>query len=136
MTSAPPDLELAGEVRRAVTAHLETHEVASAKELECMLAECIAGYQAEPGRMALHQQLARLIASGHAHRVMVRGRPCWKRGPGPLAGRIATARRVLRLDTSVYEPCIATVIRPGAMDFARIPSLLLGHRTSYWGTSQ
>jgi hypothetical protein len=43
---------------------------------------------------------------------------------------------VLRLDTSVYEPEAAEVIRPGAMDFARIPSLLLGQRSSYWGTSR
>jgi len=135
MSGAPPDCELAGEVRRAVATHLETHGAASAKELERMLAERITGYQPEAGRMALQQQLARLIAGGHAHRVTVGGRPRWKRGPGPLAGRIATARRVLRLDTSVYEPCITTVVRPGAMDFARIPSLLLGHRTCYWGTS-
>lgn len=132
-----PDHPLAAQVQRAVTTHLEAHEAASAKELERMLAECIAGYQPEPGGTALRQQLARLADCGHVHRVTVGGQPRWKQGPGPLAAHIASARRVLRLDSSVYSPPeAATPVRPGAMDFARIPSLLLGHRSDYWGTSR
>jgi hypothetical protein len=128
--------ELAADVRRAVATHLEAHEAASAKELERMLAECIVGLQPEAGGAALRQQLSHLADRGHVHSVKVDGRSRWKLGPGPLAGRIAAARRVLRLDTSVYEPAAATVVRPGAMDFARIPSLLLGQRSRYWGTSR
>ena len=89
MSTTTPDNEQAADVRCAIATHLETHEAASALELERM-----------------------------------------------RAGRIATARRVLRLDTSVYEPAAFTVVRPGAMDFARIPSLLLGRRSVYWGTSR
>ncbi|SEJ95344.1 MULTISPECIES: hypothetical protein [unclassified Variovorax] len=134
--STTPDHALAGEVRRAVASHLETHEAASAKELERMLAQRVAGYRPEPGSTALRQQLARLADGGHVHSVAVGGRACWKQGPAPLAGRIAAARRVLRLDSSVYAPEAATVVRPGAMDFARIPSLLLGQRSGYWGASR
>jgi hypothetical protein len=134
MTGTPPTCT--SEVRRAVAAHLEAHEAASAKELDRMLAERVAGYQHEPGGTALREQLARLADSGHVHSVTIGGRPRWKQGPAPLTERIAAARRVLRLDTSVYEPEATEVIRPGAMDFARIPSLLLGQRSSYWGTSR
>jgi hypothetical protein len=118
--SMTPDHALAGEVRRAVASHLETHEAASAKELERMLAQRVAGYRPEPGSTALRQQLARLADGGHVHSVAVGGRACWKQG----------------LDSSVYAPEAATVVRPGAMDFARIPSLLLGQRSGYWGTSR
>lgn len=131
-----PDSPLAGQVQRAVATHLEAHEAASAKELEGMLARCVEGYQPEPGGAVLRQQLARLADCGHVHRVTVGGQSRWKQGPGPLAARIAAARRVLRLDTSVYTPEATAVVRPGAMDFARIPSLLLGHRSGYWGTSR
>ncbi|QNK70264.1 hypothetical protein [Variovorax sp. PAMC26660] len=130
------DSQLAGQVQRAVATHLEAHEAASAKELEGMLAACVDGYQPEAGRAALRQQLAKLADCGHVHRVTVGGQPRWKQGPGPLPARIAAARQVLRLDTSVYTPETTTVVRPGAMDFARIPSLLLGHRSGYWGTSR
>jgi hypothetical protein len=131
------DHSMAWQVQHAVATHLSAHEAASARELESMLAACVAGWQPEPDGTALRQQLARLADSGHVHRVTVGGQPRWKQGPGPLAARIATARRVLRLDTSVYSPPEAGApVRPGAMDFARIPSLLLGHRSDYWGTSQ
>ncbi|MGJ7527119.1 hypothetical protein [Variovorax sp. GB1P17] len=134
--STTSDSQLAGRVQRAVATHLEAHEAASAKELEGMLAACVDGYQSEAGGTALRQQLAKLADCGHVHRVTVGGQPRWKQGPGPLAARIAAARRVLRLDTSVYTPETTTVVRPAAMDFARIPSLLLGHRSGYWGTSR
>lgn len=136
MSTATSDIELAAAVRRAIATHLEAHEAASAQELERMLAVHVAGYRPDAGANTLRQQLAQLAHRGHVHSVTAGGRQCWKRGPGPLAGRIAMARRVLRLDTSVYEPAAATVVRPGAMDFARIPSLLLGRRSLYWGTSR
>ena len=136
MSTPTPDNEQAADVRRAIATHLEAHEAASAQELERMLAARVEGYRPEAGGTSLRQQLAQMAHRGHVHSVTVGGRPCWKRGPGPLAGRIAMARRVLRLDTSVYEPADVTVVRPGAMDFARIPSLLLGQRSLYWGTSR
>ena len=136
MTSAAHDHELAGKVRRAVATHLEAHGVACAKELERMLVERVAGYRPEPGGATLRQQLATLARGGHVHTVTIGGRSRWKPGPGPLAGGIAAARRVLRLDSSVYEPEVACVVRPGATDFARIPSLLLGQRTCYWADSR
>lgn len=134
--SIAPDPDLADKVRRAVAAHLDANEAASAKELDRMLAEHVDGYQPEPGGTALRQHLAKLAHGGHVHSVAVGGKPHWKQGPGPVAGRIAKGRRVMLLDTSVYEPEEVPVIRPGAMDFARIPSLLLGHRSGYWGTSR
>jgi len=134
--SIAPDRDLAGEVRRAVAAHLEANDAASAKELDSMLADRVEGYRAEPGGAALRQHLAKLAEGGHVHSVAVGGRPQWKRGPAPMAGRIAKGRRVMLLDASVYEPVAVPVIRSGAMDFARIPSLLLGHRKDYRGTSR
>lgn len=134
--SIATDRELDREVQRAVAAHLEANEAASAKELDSMLAERVEGYRPEPGGTALRQQLAKLADGGHVHSVAVGGKPQWKQGPGPVAGRIAKGRRVMLLDSSVYEPEEVPVIRPGAMDFARIPSLLLGHRSGYWGTSR
>ncbi|WP_395318405.1 hypothetical protein [Variovorax sp. UC74_104] len=134
--SIAPDRDLAGEVRRAVAAHLEANDAASAKELDSMLAERVEGYRPDPGGAALRQHLAKLAEGGHVHSVAVGGRPQWKRGPAPMAGRIAKGRRVMLLDASVYEPEAVPVIRPGAMDFARIPSLLLGHRRDYRGTSR
>ncbi|HEX7865978.1 MAG TPA: hypothetical protein VF555_13585 [Variovorax sp.] len=134
--STTPNHDLASKVHRAVAAHLEANDAASAKELDCMLAERVEGYQPEPGGAALRQHLAKLAHGGHVHSVAVGGKPHWKQGPGPVAGRIAKGRRVMLLDTSVYEPEEVPVIRPGAMDFARIPSLLLGHRSGYWGTSR
>ena len=129
MSTATSDIELAAAVRRAIATHLEAHEAASAQELERMLAVHVAGYRPEAGGNTLRQQLTQLAHRGHVHSVTAGGRQCWKRGPGPLAGRIAMARRV-------YDPAAATVVRPGAMDFARIPSLLLGRRSLYWGTSR
>ncbi|MET3465674.1 hypothetical protein [Variovorax atrisoli] len=134
--STPFDIDLAGKVQRAVAAHFEANESASAKELDCMLAQRVEGYRCEPGGAALRQHLAKLADGGHVHSVAVGGKPQWKRGPAPMAGRIAKGRRVMLLDASVYEPEIVPVIRPGAMDFARIPSLLLGHRRDYRGASR
>lgn len=124
------------EVRRAVSVHLEVHGAASEPELERMLASRLASFRPESHRPALMWQLKQWAAAGHVHCVTVAGRRRWKYGPGPVAGRLAQARRVLRLDTSVYEPAPAAVVRAGAMDFARIPSLLLGHRTPYWRSAQ
>ena len=133
--SVTPDRDLAGEVQRAVAAHLEATKAASAKELDNMLAQRVEGYRPEPGNVALRQHLAKLASSGQVHSVAVGGTPYWKQGPGPVAGHVAKSRRVMLLDSSVYEPEVVPVIRPGAMDFARIPSLLLGHRSDYWGDS-
>lgn len=121
---------------RAIAAHLETHGAASAGELDRMLAHRLAGYRPEPGSPALRRELARLANGGHVHAVTVGGRRRWRCGPGPVAERIALARRVTRLDTSVYTPVHRPVVRPGALDFTRVPSLLLGTRFGYWGSSQ
>ncbi|MNU79633.1 hypothetical protein D3C71_692480 [compost metagenome] len=121
---------------RAVAAHLEAHGTASAGELDRMLAHHLAGYRPEPGSPALRRQLARLADGGHVHAVTVGGRRRWRCGPGPVAERMASARRVTRLDTSVYMPMHSPVVRPGALDFTRVPSLLLGTRFGYWGSAQ
>ena len=110
MSTATSDIELAAAVRRAIATHLEAHEAASAQELERMLAVHVAGYRPEAGGNTLRQQLTQLAHRGHVHSV--------------TAGAALPALAA------------ATVVRPGAMDFARIPSLLLGRRSLYWGTSR
>jgi hypothetical protein len=117
--------------RRAILGHLQDRGAASQTELDRVLRARIADHRDDPACSGLRQLLSLLARGGHIHRIGARGKRRWKSGTGPLTERTAAARQIPMLGTSVYRPPVPSAVRQGAMDFTRIPSVLLGRRCPY-----
>ncbi|KLN57645.1 hypothetical protein [Variovorax paradoxus] len=122
--------EFSNPVRRAVVDHLKANGPASITQLN-EIAKTVPGHSDDETCSGLRRHMHALAAAGHAHRVEVDGQRLWISGPQPIAEGAAGARQVMVMDGSVYMPSPGPAMRPGAMDFARHPSVLLGQRCAY-----
>jgi len=127
--------EFSNPVRRAVVGHLKTNGPATIVQLS-EIAKTVPGYSDDQINSGLRRHMHALAAAGHVHRIEADGQRVWVAGPQPIAAGAASARQVMLMDTSVYVPSAGPAMRPGAMDFARHPSVLLGQRCAYRSTLQ
>ena len=127
--------QLSSPLRRAIVKYLASHEPTSVADLHQQL-QGVVGYSDDAACSLLRKTLFSLAGAGHVHRVTVDDQRLWASGPEPIPQGAATARQVMVLDRSVYQPSPGPAMRPGATDFLRHPSVMLGRRTDYRSSLQ
>lgn len=127
--------ELTSPITQAIVRHLWDHGPSNIWDIDQVLIK-VDGYSDNSAMAGLQRRLRKLQAQGHIHRtrrgdtlLYVAGPDPRAEAPAPKADLVEPARR----NVMAGDPYTATwnVARPGALDYAKCPSLHMGKRRDF-----